>query len=313
MNRKFRNCAVRRCPMSFAALVFGLAAAMAVSCKKAQDGTTAAGPSPKTSAIAFARALEANDMAAARKVATGTDAEFALAKGFGDIMRSIRSYETVAVDKLGDDAKLSQDQMIDLVDLVAAFDSGVEKIEGDSGTLTIKGGTTFHFKKEGDAWKIDLSFLDSDSQAEASAKAMPEKARVVDGVRKEIEDGTYKRARNALDAIKTRLKEMEGESPLACVTLDIHDLTVAIDRYKDNIGKYPPNLDALVKNPANLEDWKGPYIGDKPDPRPPLDPWKHSYQYAAPGKHNTNGYDLWSAGDGKHPLEHLDNWSGSPN
>ena len=132
--------------------------------------------------------------------------------------------------------------------------------------MTIEGGTTFHFKKEGDGWKIDLKFLDGDSQAESSAKAMPDKARIVDAVRKEIEDGTHKRARNALDAIKTRLQEMEGQSPVARVKKDIEDLTLAIEQYKGNIGQYPPNLDALRKNPANLEDWKGPHIGDKPEP-----------------------------------------------
>jgi general secretion pathway protein G len=28
----------------------------------------------------------------------------------------------------------------------------------------------------------------------------------------------------------------------------------------------------------------------------PADPWGRQYQYSNPGKHNTDGYDVWSLG-----------------
>ena len=30
----------------------------------------------------------------------------------------------------------------------------------------------------------------------------------------------------------------------------------------------------------------------------PVDPWNHPYQYSNPGKHNSDGYDVWSNGSG---------------
>jgi general secretion pathway protein G len=37
-----------------------------------------------------------------------------------------------------------------------------------------------------------------------------------------------------------------------------------------------------------------------------MDPWNHSYQYQNPGKHNTDGYDIWSNGDGSG--KQIGNW-----
>jgi len=44
-----------------------------------------------------------------------------------------------------------------------------------------------------------------------------------------------------------------------------------------------------------------------------LDPWGHSYQYLYPGKHNSDGFDLYSMGpDGQTNPDHIiGNWSDS--
>jgi type II secretion system protein G len=67
----------------------------------------------------------------------------------------------------------------------------------------------------------------------------------------------------------------------------------AINGYKADIGEYPRSLDALTVPPAELPagKWEGPYIEDAAVPK---DPWGKTYQYAAPGKHNPDSYDVWT-------------------
>ncbi|HVX59141.1 MAG TPA: type II secretion system major pseudopilin GspG [Pirellulales bacterium] len=70
-----------------------------------------------------------------------------------------------------------------------------------------------------------------------------------------------------------------------------------LDMYQLDLGQYPSSssgLDALRRAPGDVQDtkWAGPYL----EKDAPLDPWGRKYHYANPGKHNTDGYDLWSSG-----------------
>jgi general secretion pathway protein G len=69
--------------------------------------------------------------------------------------------------------------------------------------------------------------------------------------------------------------------------------------YKIQVGSYPTTeqgLQALVSAPAAVADrWTGPYV-ELTAGKLPLDPWKNPYQYACPGIHNKDGYDIWSMG-----------------
>jgi general secretion pathway protein G len=68
-----------------------------------------------------------------------------------------------------------------------------------------------------------------------------------------------------------------------------------IDIYKLNAKKLPSSLDDLVQRPSDLKEdrWAGPYIKENKDL---VDPWDNPYKYTPNGKHNTNGYDVWSTG-----------------
>jgi general secretion pathway protein G len=71
----------------------------------------------------------------------------------------------------------------------------------------------------------------------------------------------------------------------------------ALDAFKVDNGFYPTNLQDLLQQPSNAKNWHGSYFDP---PKLPVDPWGHKFLYEYPGKHNTNGYDLFSAGpDGK--------------
>lgn len=67
-----------------------------------------------------------------------------------------------------------------------------------------------------------------------------------------------------------------------------------VERYQDDVGSLPPNLDALVKAPGNSNGWLGPYA----KPEELKDPWGHPLEYKVPGE--SGGFDLMSYGrDGK--------------
>ena len=71
----------------------------------------------------------------------------------------------------------------------------------------------------------------------------------------------------------------------------------AIDQFEQDNGNYPKSLQDLVQQPADAKNWRGPYFTPT---NLPTDPWGNPYIYEYPGKHNKNGYDLFSTGpDGK--------------
>lgn len=91
---------------------------------------------------------------------------------------------------------------------------------------------------------------------------------------------------------------------------DIANLEVALDAYEVDNGRYPSaseGLKALIENPSDSRNWKGPYLKRGV----PKDPWGNEYIYTQPGKHNTYGYDILSFGGDKKDGgdDDIDNWS----
>lgn len=71
-------------------------------------------------------------------------------------------------------------------------------------------------------------------------------------------------------------------------------LKSAIVMYQAATRHYPDKLEDLVTKPSDskiADRWAGPYLD-----RVPLDSWDNEYKFAAPGKHNTEGFDVWSSG-----------------
>jgi len=82
----------------------------------------------------------------------------------------------------------------------------------------------------------------------------------------------------------------------------------ALDHFRLDMKKYPGNLQELIQKPgdaAAANRWAGPYMD-----RIAKDPWDREYHYASPGKHNTNSFDVWSAGpDGQDgSADDIGNW-----
>jgi general secretion pathway protein G len=62
--------------------------------------------------------------------------------------------------------------------------------------------------------------------------------------------------------------------------IHIQDLAGRIEMYRLEVGKYPDSLQALVKQPAGVDKWNGPYAKDS-DLK---DVWGNDYRYNVPGQ-----------------------------
>lgn len=69
-------------------------------------------------------------------------------------------------------------------------------------------------------------------------------------------------------------------------------LALAIDLFEADNGRYPSQLQDLLKDPGGVSTWRGPYLKKSIS----KDPWGNLYLYHTPGSHNTESYDLFSVG-----------------
>jgi len=91
-----------------------------------------------------------------------------------------------------------------------------------------------------------------------------------------------------------RLKQAKPQK----ATMDIKQISLALDMYAADNGQYPTTeqgLQALIAQPTTQPEplnWSGPYV----DPTDFKDPWGGTYTYAYPGTHEGYEYDLYSYG-----------------
>lgn len=85
-----------------------------------------------------------------------------------------------------------------------------------------------------------------------------------------------------------------GRSKTQAARLQIEELGAALDIFRLETGRYPTSregLQALVKEPSDVQGWKGPYLKKRVVPD---DPWDRPYLYRSPGQHGE--YDLYTLG-----------------
>ncbi|MGZ5032109.1 MAG: type II secretion system major pseudopilin GspG [Usitatibacter sp.] len=91
-----------------------------------------------------------------------------------------------------------------------------------------------------------------------------------------------------------RIYSQMGQAKTREAAIRIQSLAGNIELYRLEVGKYPENLQALVKQPAGADKWNGPYAKEA-DLK---DAWNNDYKYVIPGQ--GKAYDLISLGaDGK--------------
>ena len=89
---------------------------------------------------------------------------------------------------------------------------------------------------------------------------------------------------------------------------EIKNLSNVIGVYRLDVGKPPPNLQALITKPADAKKWNGPYLEKRNIPK---DPWGNDYVYRVPGEYGAFdlialGADGVEGGDGEN--QDINNW-----
>jgi len=91
-----------------------------------------------------------------------------------------------------------------------------------------------------------------------------------------------------------KIFEQMGRAKSSEAKIRMQDLAGKIEIYRLEVGKYPDSLQSLVKQPAGVDKWNGPYAKDT-DLK---DAWGNDYRFTVPGTNKP--YDLVSLGaDGK--------------
>lgn len=96
-----------------------------------------------------------------------------------------------------------------------------------------------------------------------------------------------------------QLMRYVGDSRSDTARLQIQDLASALDLYRLDVGTYPAteqSLEALVRQPAGVSRWRGPYLRHSSVPQ---DPWSRPYHYRYPGEHAE--FDIWTNGANGRP------------
>ncbi|MFM9937320.1 MAG: type II secretion system major pseudopilin GspG [Novosphingobium sp.] len=102
-----------------------------------------------------------------------------------------------------------------------------------------------------------------------------------------------------------------GSSKSESASVQVKNIDAALKLLRLDAGRYPTNeegLQALVTQPQQMSDWRGPYL---PNASGLTDPWQHPYRYASPGKHGE--VDVYSFGSddgegGTGEAKDLGNW-----
>jgi general secretion pathway protein G len=109
-----------------------------------------------------------------------------------------------------------------------------------------------------------------------------------------------------------KFSNVSGTARISAAKTDIASFKTALSMFEVDQGNYPKGqngLDALVNKPSGLgatAKWHKYLDVDKV----PNDPWGHPYVYQNPGKHNPDGYDVYSLGpNGSGGNEAIGNWT----
>lgn len=89
-----------------------------------------------------------------------------------------------------------------------------------------------------------------------------------------------------------------GGAKTDTAALQIKDLEQSLEMYKLDVGRFPTTdqgLDALVRSPAGVVGWNGPYLKSSV----PQDPWRYDYHYKYPGERSE--LDIYSLGQDGSP------------
>ena len=108
-----------------------------------------------------------------------------------------------------------------------------------------------------------------------------------------------------------RLVGRGEEAKIRATQAQITSFKSALNVFEVDNQYYPKGqngLTDLIQRPRDAQSWRGPYLEGDTIPK---DQWGRDFSYVCPGKHNTSGYDISSAGpDGQFNTDDdISNWT----
>jgi general secretion pathway protein G len=109
-----------------------------------------------------------------------------------------------------------------------------------------------------------------------------------------------------------KFTNVSGNAKRTAVQADLQSFKTALSMFEIEMGYYPKGRDGLqnlITRPTGTgttSKWHKYLDVDKL----PSDPWSRPYVYEYPGKHNPDGYDIYSMGpDGRGGNDAIGNWT----
>jgi general secretion pathway protein G len=90
-----------------------------------------------------------------------------------------------------------------------------------------------------------------------------------------------------------------SSSKTQSASVQVKNIAAGLELFRLDAGRYPTaeeGLDALMKQPAQVPIWNGPYMGQASGL---IDPWGNPYRFKAPGDHGE--IDVFSYGSDNAP------------
>ncbi|HEY2586047.1 MAG TPA: hypothetical protein VGI81_09830 [Tepidisphaeraceae bacterium] len=177
-------------------------AALLVMCLAFAKGASTASPdlsTPKKAALAFARAIEAGDVAGAEAASTGSAEDVRILHLIANMVSAARQLRDAGVARFGEAGKtiVSCDSMANLSQQIETAD---EHITGDTATVLHRYEVDpMKLRRNADGqWKVDLASM---SDKDTKSRVIPRVQKVLSAGAADIRAGKYRTAADANDAI----------------------------------------------------------------------------------------------------------------
>lgn len=169
---------------------------------------------PKLGALAFVRAMEADDMTAFRAVTIGADDDYKLFEPLVGVVGAAKQLEKAAREKFGKAGRAVVRES-PAVELEVHVQESDVKVTNDTAVLTHKGeegADPLTLRHTADGWKVDLTAISNRQQMASTAAAMGRMRQALSDSAADIRAGHFKTPEEAEQAVVKRMRDAAAKA-----------------------------------------------------------------------------------------------------
>lgn len=170
---------------------------------------------PKAAALAFVRAMEANNIEAFRAVTVGSEEDRKLFEPLLGMVGAAKQLEKAAREKFGKEGRLVV-RNSPAVELEVHVQESDVTVNGQIAVLRHKGeedADPLTLKKTEAGWKVDLTVIQNRQQMSTAAAGLALMKQVLDQSAADIRAGKFRTAQEAEQAVVSRLQQAAAAAP----------------------------------------------------------------------------------------------------